>query len=119
MSLTCLLQFIEKFREVKELSRQPSVTKAHPNSNGDSNHIGGATVPSLSNGPVVAPPGGTTNSPQVSEVCLSARFAVNYSSSIIIMYFYLHILRLFAHSNHCILNFLICIVNCILIYLLL
>ena len=98
MSLTCLLQFIEKFREVKELSRQPSVTKVHPNSNGDSNHVGAATVSSLSNGPVVAPPGGITNSPQVREVHRSSRFSVNYSSSIIIMYFYLHILQIFAHT---------------------
>ena len=50
---------------MKELSRQPSVTKLHPQSNGtgDNDHVGGDAI--LTNGPVVAPPSGTTKVPQV------------------------------------------------------
>lgn len=68
MSEQELLQFVEKFKEVKELSRQPSVTKLHPQSNGtgDNDHVGGDAI--LTNGPVVAPPSGTTKVPQVDHV---------------------------------------------------
>lgn len=68
MSEQELLQFVEKFKEVKELSRQPSVTKLLPQSNGtgDNNHAGGDAI--LSNGPVVAPPAVATKPPQVDHV---------------------------------------------------
>ena len=97
-----LLQFVEKFKEVKELSRQPSVTKLHPQSNGtgDNNHVVGDAI--LSNGPVVAPPGVATKPPQVRVVWLLSPLLNHMFLSMIILLssVIFHILFVFRNCNY-------------------
>ena len=69
------------------MSRQPSVTKLHAQSNGtgDNNHISGDAI--LSNGPVVVPPGVAAKPPQVGVIWLLSPFLNHMFLSVIILLF--------------------------------